>query len=67
MEDTIRFKIVNSDTDPSIKSIQVSRPYTKENGETVWGYVDSLHPMSIMDLLILKNTLQEYIQNNDWY
>ena len=66
MEETIRFKIVDSDTDANVKSVQVNRPYIKENGETVWGYVDSLHPMSIMDLLILKNTLQEYIQNNDW-
>tara|TARA_B100001778_G_C18555051_1_gene614907 strand:+ start:629 stop:832 length:204 start_codon:yes stop_codon:yes gene_type:complete len=67
MEETIRFKIVDSDTDSNVKSVQVNRPYRKENGETVWGYVDSLHPMSIMDLLILKNTLQEYIQNNDWH
>ena len=67
MNDTIRFKIVDSDTNKDLKSVQIERSYNTENGDVVWGYVDSLHPMSIMDLLILKNTLQEYIHKNDWY
>jgi len=61
MEETIRFKIVDGEINPKIKSVQIYRPYTTENDEIVWGYVDSLHPMDIMDLMILKNTLQEYI------
>ena len=67
MNDTIRFNIVDSDTNKDLKSVQIERPYNTENGDVVWGYVDSLHPMSIMDLLILKNTLQEYIHKNDWH
>ena len=67
MNDTIRFNIVDSDTNKDLKSVQIERPYNTENGDIVWGYVDSLHPMSIMDLLILKNTLQEYIHKNDWH
>jgi hypothetical protein len=61
MQDTIKSKIVDSETNSDIKSMQVFRPYESENGEITWGYIDSLHPMSIMDLMILKNTLQEYI------
>lgn len=67
MNDTIRFNIVDSDTNKDLKSVQIERPYNTEKGDVVWGYVDSLHPMSIMDLLILKNTLQEYIHKNDWH
>ncbi len=66
MEPTIKFEVKDSEINSDIKSVQIFRPYNKENGETSWGYVDSLHPMSKMDLLILKNTIQEYLQNNDW-
>ncbi len=66
MQDTIKFKIVDSETNSDIKSMQVFRPYKSENGEITWGYIDSLHPMSKMDLLILKNTIQEYLQKYDW-
>ena len=67
MEQSIRFEVKDSDTNSDIKSVQIFRAYTnQENGEISWGYIDSLHPMSKMDLLILKNTIQEYLQNNDW-
>ena len=67
MEPTIKFQVKDSEINSDIKSVQIFRPYNnKENEETSWGYVDSLHPMSKMDLLILKNTIQEYLQNNDW-
>lgn len=67
MEPTIKFEVKDSEINSDIKSVQIFRPYNnKENRETSWGYVDSLHPMSKMDLLILKNTIQEYLQNNDW-
>ena len=66
MSDTIRFKVVDGEINPDIKSVQIYRPYITENGEVNWGYIDSLHPMSKMDLLILKNTIQEYLQKYDW-
>lgn len=68
MEPTIKFKI-DPDKSPhlDIQSIEVYRAYTNENGEILWGYIDSLHPMSKMELLTLRNFLQEYLQNNDWY
>ena len=66
MSDTIRFKVVDGDINPDIKSVQIYRPYITENEEVNWGYIDSLHPMSKMDLLILKNTIQEYLQKYDW-
>lgn len=67
MKPTIKFVIKNSPDNNNIKSVQVHRAYIEEDGNILWGYVDSLHPMSTMELLELKNTLQEYIQNNDWY
>lgn len=67
MKPTIKFVVKDSPENKDIKSVQVYRAYTDEKQETLWGYVDSLHPMSTMELLELKNTLQEYIQNNDWY
>tara|TARA_Y100000389_G_scaffold24722_1_gene21391 strand:- start:5257 stop:5523 length:267 start_codon:yes stop_codon:yes gene_type:complete len=66
MDDSIKFEIKDSDTNKDIKSVRIFRSYKQENGENVWGYIDSLHPMSTMELLILKNTLQEYLYNNDW-
>lgn len=66
MEQSIKFKVVDGEIDPEVKSVQIYRPYTTETGEISWGYVDSLHPMSKMDLLILKNTIQEYLQKYDW-
>ena len=66
MQDTIKFKIVDGETNSDVKSMQVFRPYKSESGEITWGYIDSLHPMSKMDLLILKNTIQEYLQKYDW-
>ena len=67
MEPTIKFEVKDSEINSDIKSVQIFRPYNnKETGETSWGYVDSLHPMSKMDLLILKNTIQEYLQKYDW-
>lgn len=65
MQETIRFKIVDGDINPKIKSVQIYRSYNTEDGEIKWGYVDSLHPMSIMDLTILKNTLSEYLFKNE--
>ena len=65
MQETIRFKIVDGEIDKKIKSVQIYSPYITENDEIKWGYVDSLHPMSIMDLTILKNSLQEYLFNNE--
>lgn len=68
MEQPIKFKVKDSDINSDIKSVQVFRPYAnQENGEISWGYIDSLHPMSKMELLNLRNFLQEYLQNNDWY
>lgn len=67
MKPTIKFVVKDSPDNNKIKSIQVHRAYIEEDGNVLWGYVDSLHPMSTMELLELKNTLQEYIQNNDWY
>lgn len=65
MQETIKFKIVDGEINRKIKSVQIYRPYTTEDGGIKWGYVDSLHPMSIMDLTILKNSLQEYLFNNE--
>jgi|TARA_B100000073_G_scaffold176903_1_gene146511 hypothetical protein len=65
MDEKIRFKIVDGEINPKIKSVQIYRSYKSENDEIKWGYVDSLHPMSIMDLTILKNTLNEYLFKNE--
>jgi hypothetical protein len=66
MEQPIKFHVKNSEINPDLQSVQIFRPHKQENGSISWGYIDSLHPMSKMELLILKNTLQEYLQNNDW-
>jgi|TARA_B100001094_G_scaffold77332_1_gene73672 hypothetical protein len=66
MEQPIKFHVKNSEINSDLQSVQIFRPHEQENGNISWGYIDSLHPMSKMELLILKNTLQEYLQNNDW-
>jgi hypothetical protein len=67
MEPTIKFKINPDKSELDLQSIEIYRAHTNEKGETLWGYIDSLHPMSKMELLTLRNFLQEYLQNNDWY
>lgn len=66
-EPTIKFKINPEKSQLDIQSVEVYRSYKNENDEIFWGYIDSLHPMSKMELLNLRNFLQEYLQNNDWY
>ena len=46
-----------------ILGVEIYRAYTKSDGETVWGYIDTFHAMNLEELIILKNFLQEYIQN----
>jgi hypothetical protein len=67
MEPTIKFQINSDKSQLDIQSIEIYRAYQTENNEILWGYIDSLHPMSKMELLTLRNFLQEYLQNNDWY
>lgn len=64
--DSIQFNI-KSDSSGNTLSIEFYRPYERENGEVFWSYIDSSHAMSKMELLLLRNFLQEYLHNNDWY
>ena len=64
MNTDIKFEIK---TENDINSIVIYRAYAKENGDINWSYIDSCHPMSKMELHTLKNFLQEYLHNNDWY
>lgn len=64
MNTDIKFEIK---TENDINSIAIYRAYTQENGDVNWSYIDSCHPMSKMELHTLKNFLQEYLHNNDWY
>jgi len=64
MKPSIKFEIKE---EKDIFSIMIYRPYEKNPDETKWSYIDSCHPMSKMDLHMLKNFLQEYLNNNDWY
>lgn len=63
---SIKFNI-KTDKDKVAHSIEIYRSYTRENGEVYWSYIDSCHSMNKMELLVLKNFLQEYLHNNDWY
>jgi len=63
MKKNIDFKI-RSDGD--IKSVEIYRQYNKDDGSSVWSYIDSIHPMSNMELYWLKNYLQQYLQQTDW-
>lgn len=61
----IQFK-VKSNTDKTRFSIEIYRLYGKDIPENMV-YIDSMHPMDIMELHDLKNFLQEYLHKNDWY
>ena len=64
MEKSIDFKIKKCGGDRSeIMGIEIYRAYKQQDGETVWGYIDTLHAMNLQELITLKNFLQEYIQN----
>jgi hypothetical protein len=65
MHSDIKFEIK---TESDICSLNIYRSFTnEETGNQTWSYIDSCHPMSIMELHTLKNFLQEYLHNNDWY
>jgi len=65
MNSNIKFEIKSKE---DLNSIYIYRNYGfTEDGEPKWSYIDSCHAMSKMELLVLKNFLQEYLQNNDWY
>lgn len=65
MQNNIKFEIKKGNND--LNSIEIYRSYAKDNGDTNWSYIDSCHPMNTIELHRLKNFLQEYLQNNDWY
>lgn len=64
MNNTVKFSIKK---EKGLCSLEIYRAYTKENGDIHWSYIDSCHPMSKIELHCLKNFLQEYLHNNDWY
>lgn len=64
MNSNIKFEIKE---DKELCSISVYRGYNKEDKDIKWSYIDSCHPMSKIELHMLKNFLQEYLHNNDWY
>lgn len=66
MEQPIEFRMKKAGVDDQLLAIEVYRTYTKGDGTVVKGFVDHLHCMNMHELIILKNFLQEYIQNNDW-
>lgn len=63
---TVDFKI-QKNIDKDIHSIQLYRVCKTEEGEENTTYIDSFSPMSKIELHALKNFLQEYLHNNDWY
>ncbi len=64
MDKNIDFKIKKCGSEKGeILGVEIYRAYTKSDGETVWGYIDTFHAMNLEELIILKNFLQEYIQN----
>lgn len=65
MKPTIKFEIKSKE---DLNSILIYRNYGfEEKGQVKWSYIDSCHAMSKMELLTLRNFLQEYLQNNDWH
>ena len=64
MNNTIKFEIKQ---EKDLCSLMIYRGYQEDNKDTKWSYIDSCHPMSKIELHTLKNFLQEYLHNNDWY
>ena len=64
LDTNIEFKIKKSN---DIYAIEVYRSNVQEDGTKFLSYIDSFHPMNSVELLVLKNFLQEYLHNNDWY
>ena len=50
-----------------IISIMLYRSFIRENGDEYLSYIDSFSPMNKNEIGYLKNFLQEYLNNNDWY
>ena len=63
---TIEFKMRTAGSQDQLLAIEIYRTYDKPDGTKIKGYVDHLHCMNMSELIVLKNFLQEYIQNNDW-
>jgi hypothetical protein len=66
LDKTIEFKIKECGSDKQLCAIEFYRPYTKTDGTEISTYIDTSHAMNKTELLMLKNFLQEYLQNNDW-
>lgn len=64
MED-IKFNVkkAKSDSGEDIYSVEIYRRYLKDD-EVVWGYIDSMHPMTINNLQALNNYLSQLIWSN---
>jgi hypothetical protein len=63
--DNISFKI-KQDKDCTVCGIEIYRTYKDKNGNKCKVYIDTTHPMSMIELWKLKIFLQEYLYNADW-
>jgi len=61
----IKFNI-KPNSSKEFHSIDIYRVYGEDHTDNMV-YIDTVHPMTIIELNQLKNYLQEYIHNNDWY
>lgn len=69
MENKISFKIKQCNTENQLCAISIYRTFISKNLSKEYkpSYIDTMHPMSMDELRILKNFLQEFLIQNDGY
>jgi hypothetical protein len=69
MENKISFKMKQCGSDNQLCAISVYRTFMLNNKgkEPKPSYIDTMHPMSMDELRVLKNFLQEFLIQNDGY
>ena len=66
MKKTIHFKIKESDKIQDLCAIEIYKVNYNEDNNPVYSYVDTVSPMTKLELWRLKVFLDDYIQKNTW-
>ena len=66
MKKTIHFKIKESATTEDLCAIEIYKVNYNESNTPVYSYIDTVSPMTKMELWRLKVFLDDYIQKNTW-
>jgi hypothetical protein len=66
MRKTIHFQIKESPTTEDLCAIEVYKVNYNDSNTPIYSYIDTISPMTKMELWRLKVFLDDYIQKNTW-